>query len=172
MEVVDELCSFEGRLTGTDAERRAANRVAERLREQGRRVEVEPAYVHPQMPLVYAAHCLLGLVGSLIGVSSPEVGFALVLIAATPRRARTLLGALLAVAPVALVFVELLGPYDAATSQQPVLPELQNAALAAVGAAAAAALLCALWAIVERRGAHPRFDLPSRRTGQGINDRV
>ena len=35
MEVIDELCSFEGRLTGTDAERRAANRVAERLRKQG-----------------------------------------------------------------------------------------------------------------------------------------
>ena len=60
MEVIRELCSFEGRLAGTDAERRAANRLAERLREGGRRVEVEPTYVHPQYALVIALHCLLG----------------------------------------------------------------------------------------------------------------
>ena len=55
MEIMRELCSFEGRLAGTDAERRAANRLAERLRELGRRVEVEPTYVHPQSALVHAA---------------------------------------------------------------------------------------------------------------------
>jgi hypothetical protein len=83
MEVIDELCSFEGRLAGTDAERRAANRVAERLRKQGRRVEVESTYVHPQLGLILAAHCLLGFVGSVAGVAAPEVGFACVLVAAT-----------------------------------------------------------------------------------------
>jgi Peptidase family M28 len=83
MEVIGELCSFEGRLAGTDAERRAANRVAERLREQGRRVEVESTYVHPQIGLILAAHCLLGIAGSIVGVASPEVGFACVLVAAT-----------------------------------------------------------------------------------------
>ena len=61
MEIIRELCSFEGRLTGTDAERRAANRLAERLRELGRRVEIEPTYVHPQWALVHAVHCLLAL---------------------------------------------------------------------------------------------------------------
>lgn len=83
MEIIDELCSFEGRLAGTDAERRAANRVAERLREQGRRATVEPIHVHPQLGLVLAAHCLLGLAGSLIGVGTPAVGFAMALVAAT-----------------------------------------------------------------------------------------
>ncbi len=83
MEIVRELCSFEGRLAGTDAERRAANRLAERLRELGRRVEVEPTYVHPQLGLIYAAHCLVGLVGSLVAVAVPAVGFGLVLFAAT-----------------------------------------------------------------------------------------
>ena len=83
METIRELCSFEGRLAGTDAERRAANRFAERLRKTGRRVEVEPTYVHPQMPLVHALHCALGFAGSLASIASPPVGFALVLLAAT-----------------------------------------------------------------------------------------
>jgi hypothetical protein len=83
MEIIRELCSFEGRLAGTDAERRAANRFAARLREQGRRVEVEPTYVHPQLGLVYALHCALGFAGSLVAVALPALGFALVLLAAT-----------------------------------------------------------------------------------------
>jgi hypothetical protein len=83
MEVIRELCSFEGRLAGTDAERRAANRLAERLRELGRRAEVEPTYVHPQYGFVHAAHCLLGVAGSLVAVALPAVGFGLVLFAAT-----------------------------------------------------------------------------------------
>jgi hypothetical protein len=83
MKIIRELCSFEGRLAGTDAERRAANRLAERLREQGRKVEVEPTYVHPQLGLVYALHCAVGFAGSLVSVGVPALGFALVLLAAT-----------------------------------------------------------------------------------------
>ena len=75
MEIIRELCSFEGRLAGTDAERRAANRLAERLRELGRRAEVEPTYVHPQSALVHAAHCLLGFAGSLVAIAVPALGF-------------------------------------------------------------------------------------------------
>ena len=83
MEIVRELCSFEGRLTGTDAERRAANRLAERLRGLGRRAEIEPIHVHPQWPLVQAAHCLLAFAGSLVAIEVPALGFGLVLLAAT-----------------------------------------------------------------------------------------
>lgn len=83
MEVIRGLCSFEGRLAGSDAERRAANWLAERLRDQGRRAEVEPTYVHPQYGLVHAVHCILGFAGSLVAVAVPALGFALVLFAAT-----------------------------------------------------------------------------------------
>jgi Peptidase family M28 len=83
MEIIRELCSFEGRLAGTDAERRAANRLAERLRARGRKVEVEPTYVHPQIGLVYALHCGVGFAGSLVAAAIPALGFALVLLAAT-----------------------------------------------------------------------------------------
>ena len=83
MEIIRELCSFEGRLAGTDAERRAANRLAERLREIGRRAEIEPIHVHPQVGLVYALHCLVGFAGSLAAVAVAPLGFALALCAAT-----------------------------------------------------------------------------------------
>jgi hypothetical protein len=83
MEVIRELCSFEGRLAGTDAERRAANRMAERLDGPARRTEVEPTYVHPHWALAHATHCLLGVAGSLVAVAVPALGFGLVLFAAT-----------------------------------------------------------------------------------------
>ncbi|HEX2129887.1 MAG TPA: M20/M25/M40 family metallo-hydrolase [Solirubrobacterales bacterium] len=83
MEIVRELCSFERRLTGTDAERRAANRLAQRLRELGRRADVEPIHVHPQVGMVYAFHALVAFAGSLVAVEVAPLGFALVLLAAT-----------------------------------------------------------------------------------------
>jgi hypothetical protein len=82
MEVIRELCSFEGRRAGTDAERRAANWLATRLRNGGRRAVVEPTYVHPQYGLVHALHCAVGFAGSLVAIVQPAVGFGLVLAAA------------------------------------------------------------------------------------------
>lgn len=82
-QIVDELCSFSGRGAGTDAERRAANAFAGRLRAMGRRAEVEPTYVHPQFALVHALHAAVGIAGSIVAVSQPGIGFALVLFATT-----------------------------------------------------------------------------------------
>ena len=77
---VRRLCSFEGRVAGTDAERRAANDLAVQLRELGHRTDVEPTYVHPQWPLVQALHALLALAGSLVAIEEPAVGFGIVLV--------------------------------------------------------------------------------------------
>lgn len=82
IERVRRLCAFEGRLAGTDAERRAAGDLAAQLREIGRRAEIEPTYVHPQWPLVMALHCVLALAGSLLAIEEPAAGFAVVLLAA------------------------------------------------------------------------------------------
>jgi hypothetical protein len=82
MEVIRELCSFEGRRAGTDAERRAANWLASRIRNSGRRAVLEPTYVHPQYGLVHALHCAVGFAGSLVAIVQPAVGFGLVLAAA------------------------------------------------------------------------------------------
>jgi hypothetical protein len=79
MGLIRTLCSFESRAAGTDAERRAASWLATRLGAGGRRVEVEPTYVHPRYGLVHAGHCLLGLAGSLLATVQPAIGFAIVL---------------------------------------------------------------------------------------------
>jgi hypothetical protein len=83
MELIRELCSFEGRGPGTDAERRAATMLAGRLRAAGRRAEIEPAFVHPQYPLVHLIHAVIAITGSLVATAEPAIGFALVLFAAT-----------------------------------------------------------------------------------------
>jgi hypothetical protein len=82
MELIRRLCSFERRLTGTDAERRAANFLAERLRASGRSAETEPTYVHPEWPLILGLHVALAIVGSVVAIAVPPLGFALVLLAA------------------------------------------------------------------------------------------
>jgi hypothetical protein len=82
-DLIEELCSFEGRWPGTDAERRAGNRLVERLREIGRKGELEPTYVHPEYSLVLALHAVLAIAGSLIALEAAPLGFALVLVAAT-----------------------------------------------------------------------------------------
>ena len=82
MEVIRELCSFEGRGPGTDAERRAANALAGRLRSMGRRADIEPFFSHPQYALVHLVHAALGIAGSLLATVQPAIGFALVLFAA------------------------------------------------------------------------------------------
>ncbi len=79
MDVIRKLCSFENRLAGSDAERRAAHWLASRLRDGGRRAEIEPTYVHPQYGLVHAAHCALGFGASLLAIAQPAIGFAIVL---------------------------------------------------------------------------------------------
>jgi hypothetical protein len=81
-ELIEKLCSFEGRWPGTDAERRAANSLVSRLRAMGRRAEVEPTHVHPEYSLVLALHCALGIAGSLIAIAVAPLGFALVLVSA------------------------------------------------------------------------------------------
>ncbi|HEY6653348.1 MAG TPA: M20/M25/M40 family metallo-hydrolase [Solirubrobacterales bacterium] len=82
MEVIRELCAFEGRGPGTDAERRAAHALAGRLRAIGRRADIEPFFSHPQYALVHLIHAALGIAGSLLATVQPAVGFALVLFAA------------------------------------------------------------------------------------------
>jgi hypothetical protein len=82
LQVIEELCSFEGRGPGTDAERRAANWLASRLRGMGRQVEVEPTYVHPEWSLAIGLHIAVAIAGSLLALLFPAAGFVLVLFAA------------------------------------------------------------------------------------------
>jgi Peptidase family M28 len=81
-ELIRELCSFEGRGPGTDAERRAANMLAARLRSVGRRAEIEPFFSHPEYAIVHLIHAAIGVAGSIVATVQPAVGFSLVFFAA------------------------------------------------------------------------------------------
>lgn len=70
-----------GRTAGSDAERRAAGRIEERLGEMGREVEVESIDIYPRWTLVHLIHAVLAVAGSLVSVAVPLAGFGLVLIA-------------------------------------------------------------------------------------------
>ncbi|MGH2923829.1 MAG: M20/M25/M40 family metallo-hydrolase [Solirubrobacterales bacterium] len=83
IELIRELCSFERRGPGTDAERRAANMLAGRLRASGRRAETEPTYVRPPYALVHALHAAIAIAGSVLATVEPAIGFGLVFAAAT-----------------------------------------------------------------------------------------
>jgi len=80
---IEEVCGYEARLAGSDAERRLTNALAKELEGDRWRTGVEPTWVQPQWPLVHLLHCLVAIVGSIVAPSEPVVGFALVLAAAT-----------------------------------------------------------------------------------------
>jgi len=78
----DELTAIAGRCVGTDAERRAAVALRARLDTSGRPAELQALRVHPRFGLAHAAHATLAVVGSVVAVTAPAPGAALVLAAA------------------------------------------------------------------------------------------
>jgi hypothetical protein len=77
--LVDE---FGPRPPGSDAERRAAQHLCRRLEELGREAHVEAFSVWPAWPTGYAINAGIGIVGSVLSVTSATLGTGLVLLAA------------------------------------------------------------------------------------------
>jgi hypothetical protein len=80
-ETVAGLTAFPSRGAGTDAERRAAAWLAREVASPDREVTVETFWCRPNRALAQAWHVALALAGSLVTVSHPTVGGALVLAA-------------------------------------------------------------------------------------------
>ena len=77
----DEATRFPS-LAGSDAERRTALALAERLRAGGgREVMVETEWVRPRGQLAYALHAALGVAASVVAVAAPAVGLGLAALA-------------------------------------------------------------------------------------------
>src|SRR3989440_6837938 len=76
IETVRALAGFPGRGPCTDAERRAALWLARSLRDGGRDPELDTLWVRPQWASVYALHALLAVIGSVLLVSVPIAGLA------------------------------------------------------------------------------------------------
>jgi hypothetical protein len=69
------------RPAGSDAERRAARHLQQKLEALGREVVVEPFAAWPNWPVGYSINAILAVVGSVLSVSSEMVGTGLVLLA-------------------------------------------------------------------------------------------
>lgn len=72
------LEAIDGRLAGTDAERRAAALCADELRRSGRRPRTATLWMRRERQLPRAAYAALGVTGSLVAVGNPLVGLILV----------------------------------------------------------------------------------------------
>jgi hypothetical protein len=81
-EEIERLVEFDGRGPGSDAERRAAEHLVERLRELGRGAQTESLDSWPNWPMTYALHVTMAVVGSVISVTIPLIGAVLALLAA------------------------------------------------------------------------------------------
>jgi hypothetical protein len=79
-------------VAGSDAERRAANRLAEELRSRGRAVSVESVSVRLASGWVISLHALLALGGGLLSISFPLIGATVCLIAAFSYYSESALG--------------------------------------------------------------------------------
>jgi hypothetical protein len=77
LETTAMLAGFERRGPGTDAERRAARQLARELTAAGHEVRTESFWCRPNWALAHAWHVALALAGSLLSVSQPTVGAAL-----------------------------------------------------------------------------------------------
>jgi hypothetical protein len=91
-ETIAGLTKFEERRAGTDAERRAANWLVSELTASGRGAQLEPFWFRANWALGHVWHVALGLAGSLVAVSEPRVGGAIVLVALLSLMADAVIG--------------------------------------------------------------------------------
>lgn len=78
---VEGLCGFSSRSAGSDAERRAAGWLRDRLAAGSRDAGFEVHWVRPHWSTIHLVHALAGVGGSLLSTASPIAGLALVAVA-------------------------------------------------------------------------------------------
>ena len=83
-DILDGLSNVGGRIAGTDAERRGAVWLATHLRGGTKRlgrVRLETFWCHPNWAMAGAWHVALALAASLVSVSAPKAGGAMLIVA-------------------------------------------------------------------------------------------
>jgi hypothetical protein len=80
-EEIEGLVAFQGRAPGTDAERRAAQHLRDRLAALDRDADIEATWIRPNWPLAYTAYALFGIVASVVSTAAPVAGIVLAAIA-------------------------------------------------------------------------------------------
>ena len=82
MAELDAIVDLGRRAPGSDAERRTAQHLHQRLEALGRTAEIEQLAIHPAWPLAYALLAAAAVGASVLAVSVPVAGAALALVAA------------------------------------------------------------------------------------------
>jgi hypothetical protein len=80
-QIAAQLTEFARRGAGTNAERRAAQWLRQETESSRREATIETFWCRPNWALAHSWHMLLGIAGSLVMVSDPTLGGALVLVA-------------------------------------------------------------------------------------------
>src|SRR4051794_21560314 len=78
---VEGLCGFSARSAGSDAERRAAGWLRERLQAGGRDAAFEVHWVRPHWSTIHLLAAIAGVIGSLVATGSAVAGLAIVAVA-------------------------------------------------------------------------------------------
>lgn len=91
-ETIEGLSAFPARGAGTNSERRAALWLAEELRSPHRQATIETFWSRPNWALAGAWHAGLAAVGSLLTVTSPQAGGAVIIFALVSTLADALTG--------------------------------------------------------------------------------
>jgi hypothetical protein len=79
---IEDLVAHEKRGPGTDAERRAARDLVDRLRDLGRDADTETTLVRPYYSLAHLIHALLAIAGGVLSTQVPLAGLIVVLVTA------------------------------------------------------------------------------------------
>jgi hypothetical protein len=82
LQIIERLAIPEGRLPGSDGDRRATDMLAAELESMGRRVEVEEIRVRPAWHLTFAMLAALAAGGTVLSAIAPPAGAVLLLITA------------------------------------------------------------------------------------------
>src|SRR3954453_4412638 len=71
---IEAVVAVQERGPGSDAERRAAKHLRERLDDLQREAEIEPTWIRPNWTLAYTAYALFGVVASIVSTASGTAG--------------------------------------------------------------------------------------------------
>src|SRR4051812_37416971 len=82
LQLIERLAAPEGRLPGSDQDRRATAMIAAELESMGRRVEVEPIRVRPAWHLTFAMLTALAAAGTLLSTIAAPAGAVILLVTA------------------------------------------------------------------------------------------
>ncbi|MGH2400904.1 MAG: hypothetical protein ACRDF6_13795, partial [bacterium] len=82
LHIIERLAIPEGRLPGSDGDRRATDMLAAELESMGRHAEVEEIKVRPAWQLTFAIFAALAAAGTVLSAIAPPAGAVILLLTA------------------------------------------------------------------------------------------